>query len=56
MVQEGVFARMSSPVHTFFATAFVENFPLKEMAAHYPEECPLCQRGLPVVKPGSRPT
>ena len=28
---------MSSPVHTFFATAFVENFPLKEMAAHYPE-------------------
>jgi hypothetical protein len=28
---------MSSPDHTFFATAFVENFPLKEMAAHYPE-------------------
>jgi len=28
---------MSSPVHTFFATAFVENLPLKEMAAHYPE-------------------
>ena len=28
---------MSSPDHTFFATAFVENFPLKEMAVHYPE-------------------
>ena len=28
---------MSSPLHTFFATAFVENFPLKEMAAHYPD-------------------
>jgi uncharacterized Rmd1/YagE family protein len=28
---------MSRPDHTFIATAFVENFPLKEMAAHYPE-------------------
>ncbi len=27
-----------------------------QVAAHYPEECPLCQRGIPVVKPGSRPT
>jgi orotate phosphoribosyltransferase len=26
-----------------------------EMAAHYPEDCPLCQAGIPVVKPGSRP-
>jgi orotate phosphoribosyltransferase len=26
-----------------------------EMAAHYPEECPLCRLGIPVVKPGSRP-
>ncbi len=26
-----------------------------EMAAHYPEECPLCRREVPVVKPGSRP-
>ncbi len=26
-----------------------------EMAAHYPEECPLCRQGLPVFKPGSRP-
>lgn len=26
-----------------------------QVAAHYPEECPLCQRGIPVVKPGSRP-
>lgn len=25
------------PVHTFHAVAFVENFNLKEMAAHYPE-------------------
>jgi len=25
------------------------------VAAHYPEECPLCQRGIPLVKPGSRP-
>ena len=27
-----------------------------QVAAHDPEECPLCQRGIPVVKPGSRPT
>ena len=26
-----------------------------QVAAHYPEECPLCRRGIPVVKPGSRP-
>jgi len=26
-----------------------------QVAAHYPEECPLCQRGIPLVKPGSRP-
>jgi orotate phosphoribosyltransferase len=26
-----------------------------QVAAHYPEACPLCQRGIPVVKPGSRP-
>ena len=25
------------------------------VAAHRPEECPLCRQGLPVVKPGSRP-
>jgi uncharacterized Rmd1/YagE family protein len=28
---------MSGPVHTFFATAFVENFPLKELALVFPE-------------------
>ena len=28
---------MSNPLHTFFAKAFVENFPLKEMVTHYPE-------------------
>ncbi len=27
-----------------------------EVAAWTPEECPLCKQGLPVVKPGSRPT
>jgi len=27
-----------------------------QVAAHYPEQCPLCQAGIPVVKPGSRPT
>jgi len=26
-----------------------------QVAAHYPEECPMCQLGIPVVKPGSRP-
>jgi orotate phosphoribosyltransferase len=26
-----------------------------QVAAHYPPECPLCARGIPVVKPGSRP-
>jgi orotate phosphoribosyltransferase len=26
-----------------------------QVAAHYPEECPLCRLGIPVVKPGSRP-
>jgi orotate phosphoribosyltransferase len=25
------------------------------VAAHYPEVCPMCQKGIPVVKPGSRP-
>ncbi len=27
---------MRGPIHTFFATAFVENLSLKELAAHYP--------------------
>ena len=27
-----------------------------QVAAHYPEQCPLCALGIPVVKPGSRPT
>ena len=26
-----------------------------QVAVHKPEECPLCQAGIPVVKPGSRP-
>ena len=25
------------------------------VAAHYPDACPLCMQGVPVVKPGSRP-
>ena len=27
-----------------------------QVAAHYPEDCPLCKQGIPLVKPGSRPT
>ena len=27
-----------------------------QVAAYPPEECPLCRQGLPVAKPGSRPT
>ena len=27
-----------------------------QVAAHNPEECPMCSLGIPVVKPGSRPT
>lgn len=27
-----------------------------EVSTHQPEECPLCAQGIPVVKPGSRPT
>ena len=27
-----------------------------QVAAHYPDDCPLCKQGIPVVKPGSRPT
>jgi len=26
-----------------------------QVQAHRPEDCPMCQLGLPVVKPGSRP-
>jgi orotate phosphoribosyltransferase len=26
-----------------------------QVAAHYPEQCPMCASGVPVVKPGSRP-
>jgi orotate phosphoribosyltransferase len=26
-----------------------------QVAAHYPEECPLCSLGIPALKPGSRP-
>jgi orotate phosphoribosyltransferase len=26
-----------------------------QVAAHHADECPLCMRGIPVVKPGSRP-
>jgi orotate phosphoribosyltransferase len=26
------------------------------VAAHYPEQCPMCNLGIPAIKPGSRPT
>ena len=26
-----------------------------QVAAHYPEQCPMCTLGIPVAKPGSRP-
>jgi orotate phosphoribosyltransferase len=26
-----------------------------QVAAHYPDKCPMCALGIPVVKPGSRP-
>ena len=26
-----------------------------QVAAHYPEQCPMCALGIPAVKPGSRP-
>lgn len=26
-----------------------------QVAAHYPEQCPMCAQGIPIVKPGSRP-
>lgn len=31
------YARMASRTHQFYAVAFVENLPLKELAPHYPE-------------------
>jgi orotate phosphoribosyltransferase len=27
-----------------------------QVAAHYPDKCPMCALGIPAVKPGSRPT
>jgi orotate phosphoribosyltransferase len=27
-----------------------------QVAAHYPEQCPMCNLGIPATKPGSRPT
>jgi len=27
-----------------------------KVVAYQPDQCPLCQQGIPVVKPGSRPT
>jgi orotate phosphoribosyltransferase len=26
-----------------------------QVAAHYPQECPMCAQGIPAIKPGSRP-
>jgi len=41
-----------------FASVGVERVALVtlQVAAHYPEQCPLCKLGIPAVKPGSRPT
>jgi orotate phosphoribosyltransferase len=40
-----------------FASVGVQRVALVtlQVAAHYPEECPLCKLGIPAVKPGSRP-
>jgi orotate phosphoribosyltransferase len=27
-----------------------------KVVAYQPDQCPLCQQGIPVVKPGSRPS
>jgi orotate phosphoribosyltransferase len=27
-----------------------------QVAAHYPDDCPMCKLGIPAVKPGSRPS
>src|SRR5205807_1688329 len=47
--------RSTSPGSHEFGVPFQA---LVEMAlpTHQPDQCPLCARGLPVVKPGSRPT
>jgi orotate phosphoribosyltransferase len=26
-----------------------------QVAAHYPDQCPMCKQGIPAIKPGSRP-
>jgi orotate phosphoribosyltransferase len=41
-----------------FANVGVERVALVtlQVAAHYPEQCPMCKLGIPAVKPGSRPT
>ena len=26
-----------------------------QVAAHYPQDCPMCRQGIPAIKPGSRP-
>jgi orotate phosphoribosyltransferase len=26
-----------------------------QVAAHYPQDCPMCKQGIPAIKPGSRP-
>ena len=40
-----------------FANVGVQRVALMtlQVAAHYPEACPMCKLGIPVVKPGSRP-
>ena len=40
-----------------FANVGVQRVALMtlQVAAHYPDACPMCKLGIPVVKPGSRP-
>ncbi|MBI4217961.1 MAG: orotate phosphoribosyltransferase, partial [Elusimicrobia bacterium] len=44
--------RSAVPVHFGTTKTVLLKIPLKD---YLPIECPLCQKGIPLVKPGSRP-
>ncbi|MBI3013247.1 MAG: orotate phosphoribosyltransferase [Elusimicrobia bacterium] len=44
--------RSAVPVHFGTTKTVLLKIPLKD---YLPTECPLCQKGIPLVKPGSRP-
>lgn len=44
--------RSASPISFGAAKTILLKLPLKD---YFPEDCPLCQKGVAVVKPGSRP-